>query len=352
MKMPFFYYSRSFPEFLLQNNLSIVFSTYQAGKVIIVGSLNGKTLQLYAKNFIHPMGIAIRKDQMAVASRSKVDLFVNSPALATHFPEQPDHYEALYVPQASYHTGMADIHEIEWGNDGLWAVNTAFSCLCRMDEKYSFVPRWKPNFISELLPEDRCHLNGLAMKDGEPAYVSMFDNTNTKEGWRNGNTETGIIMDVKNQNIVADHLPMPHSPLLKDDSLFFLLSANGKVMEMNILSGKIKEITQLDNFLRGLTCFNDYLIVGASELRDSSKAFYNLEIRNKDKLAAIYILDRNSGAQVAKLTFTSYVKEIFSVKILPNVSKAALVTDSDEWAHQFIYTPDEMSFWVKQKEKQ
>lgn len=352
MKTSFFYYSSSFPEFLQKNNLSIVFSTYQAGKVIIVGSLNGKNLQLYAKNFTHPMGIALREDQLAVASRSKVDLFVNSPALANHFPEKTGHYEALYVPQASYHTGMADIHEIEWGNEGLWAVNTAFSCLCLMDEKYSFVPQWKPSFISELLPEDRCHLNGLAMKDGEPAYVTMFDQTNTKEGWRNGNTETGIIMDVKNQNVVADHLPMPHSPMLIGNSLLFLLSASGKVMEMNTISGKMKEIVILDNFLRGLAICGDYLIVGASGLRDSSKAFENLDIKNKDKLAGIYIINRNSGEQVAKLTFTSLVKEIFSVKVLPNILKVAMVTDSDELAHQFIYTPDEMSFWVKQKEKQ
>jgi uncharacterized protein (TIGR03032 family) len=352
MQKPFFYYSNSFPEFLHKNNISIVFSTYQAGKVIVIGSSNGKSLQLFAKNFIHPMGIALREDQMAVASRSKVDLFVNSPALAHHFPEKPGHYEALYVPQASYHTGMADIHEIEWGNEGLWAVNTAFSCLCLMDEKYSFVPRWKPNFISELLPEDRCHLNGMAMKDGEPAYVTLFDHTDTKDGWRNGNTETGIIMDVKNQNIMAEKLPMPHSPLLVGNSLFFLLSANGKVIEMDTVSGKIKEITQLDNFLRGLAIFNDYLIIGASGLRESSKAFENLEIKNKDKLAGIYIIDRNNGEQVAKLTFTDHIKEIFSVKVLPNVSRVAMVTDSEEWAHQFIYTPNEMSFWVKQKNKQ
>lgn len=347
MQTPFFYYSSSFPEFLQRNNISIALSTYQAGKVIFVSSSNGTSIHLYAKNFKRPMGIAVNENQMAIANRSKVDLFISSPPLAYNFPQKRGHYEALYLPQASYFTGMADIHEIEWGKSGLWAVNTAFSCLCLMDEKYSFVPQWKPYFISELLPEDRCHLNGMAMKDGSPAYVTMFDKTNTKEGWRNGKTETGIIMDVEKQNVIAEGLPMPHSPVLIDNSLFFLLSANGKAMKINTTSGQITEIAKLDNFLRGMSVFNEHLIIGASGLRDSSKAFQGFSIENKEKSAGIYIIDQHSGEQVAKLTFTDLIKEIFSVKVIPNISKPAIITETEEWAHRFIYTPEEMCFWAK-----
>jgi uncharacterized protein (TIGR03032 family) len=347
MEMPFFYYSSSFPEFLRNHNLTIAFSTYQAGKVILVSSLDGRSIQMFAKNFKHPMGIAVYENQLAIADKSKVNLFVSSRALAINFPQKKSYYESLYLPQASYFTGMADIHEIEWGIDGLWAVNTAFSCLCLMDEKYSFIPRWTPEFISEILPEDRCHLNGMAMREGVPAYVTMFDRTNTKEGWRNGNVETGIIMDVETQNVVAEKLPMPHSPVLQNDSLLFLLSAIGKVMKMDTLSGEIREITSLDNFLRGMAVFNEYLIIGASGLRDSSNAFQGFEIEHKEKAAGIYIIDQNSGEQVAKLTFTDLIKEIFSVKIIPNVSRAAIITESEEWAHQFIYTPGEMCFWAR-----
>jgi uncharacterized protein (TIGR03032 family) len=349
MQDPFFYYSSSFPEFLHKNNISIIFSTYQAGKVIIVGSVNGRSLQLFAKNFSRPMGIALKNNQLAIANKSKVDLFSNSSVLAKSFRQKPNYYDTLFVPQAAYFTGMADIHEIEWGNEGLWAVNTAFSCLCLMDEKYSFVPKWKPNFISEITPEDRCHLNGFAMKEGKPAYITLFDQTDEKEGWRNGNTETGIIMNVESQKVIADKLPMPHSPLLHGNSLFFLLSASGEVMELNTITNELKQITKLDNFIRGISIFENYLIIGASELRESSNSFQNLAISNKNCPSGIYIIDRFTGEQVAKLTFTDLIKEIFSVKVLTDVANAAMITEKDEWAHQFIYAPDDMNYWVKKK---
>jgi uncharacterized protein (TIGR03032 family) len=349
MQKPFFYYSASFPQFLHENKVSLIFSTYQAGKVIIIGSDNGRTLQLFAKNFPRPMGIALKGNQLAIANKSKVDLFSNSYVLAKTFPQKPSYNDALFVPQAAYFTGMADIHEIEWGNDGLWAVNTAFSCLCLMDEKYSFVPRWKPDFISDISPEDRCHLNGFAFRDGNPAYVTLFDKTDTKEGWRNGNTETGLIVEVDSQKIIADKLPMPHSPVLHENSLFFLLSATGEVMELNTTTNQLTQISKLDNFIRGLSVYENYLIVGASELRESSNSFQNLTISNKSYPSGIYIIDRFTGEQVAKLTFTDLIKEIFSVKILHNVTKAAIITENDEWAHKFIYAPDDMNYWVKHK---
>ena len=69
---------------------------------------------------------------------------------------------------------MSEIHghEMAWAGEELWIVNTLFSCLCTLRPEYSFVPRWKPPFISALAAEDRCHLNGLAVADGRPRYVT------------------------------------------------------------------------------------------------------------------------------------------------------------------------------------
>ncbi|MDA3817764.1 MAG: TIGR03032 family protein [Prolixibacteraceae bacterium] len=347
MSQPFFFYSDSFPEFLYKYRCSIIFSTYQAGKVIIVNSLNGRKLQLFAKNFKRPMGIAITGNQLAVANRSKIDLFSNSTALAINYPEKPKFYKTLYLPQATYYTGMADIHEIEWGSNGLWAVNTAFSCLCQMDEQYSFIPKWKPPFISEIVHEDRCHLNGMAMKNNEPAYVTLFDQTNSKEGWRNGNAETGMIIDVKTNETIADKLPMPHSPVLDSEDIYFLLSGNGKIMKQNTTTRVITEITQTNNFLRGLSILGDYLIVGASELRDSSNAFENISIDKKKSDSGIIIYNKHTGQQVARLTFTDHIKEIFSVKSIENAGNIAMITENDEWAHRFIHGPDKLDYWAK-----
>ncbi|MBN1769341.1 MAG: TIGR03032 family protein [Prolixibacteraceae bacterium] len=347
MNQPFFFYNNAFPDFLYKNNCSIIFSTYQAGKVIVINSINGQSLQMFAKNFKRPMGIAINGEKLAVANRNKIDIFSNSHALAINYPDKPKYYKTLYLPQVTYYTGMADIHEIEWGKDGLWAVNTAFSCLCQMDEEYSFIPKWFPPFISDVVHEDRCHLNGMAMKDNEPAYVTMFDNTDTKDGWRNGNTETGMIIDVRNNKTIADKLPMPHSPALDGNNIFFLLSATGSVMKLNTNTEKITEIARTDKFLRGLSIMGDYIIAGASELRDSSKAFGNIDITKEKSSPGIIIFEKHTGEAIARLTFTDHIKEIFSVKSIKNAGNISIMTEKDEWSHRFIHGPDKLDYWAK-----
>lgn len=303
---------------------------------------------MYAKNFPRPMGIAFKDKQLAIANKSKVDLYSRSEALAKSFPSKKNHYDTLYVPQVTYYTGMADIHEIEWGDEGLWAVNTAFSCLSLMDEQYSFVPKWQPNFITDLTPDDRCHLNGLAMKNGQPAYVSVFDKTNEKDGWRNGDVETGMIIDVNTNKVLIDHLPMPHSPFYCNDSIYFLLSATGEVMEYNLTENSCRVITQLNNFIRGFEVYKDFLIVGASELRESSSAFNNISELVKKGGAGIFILDRSTGDELAKITFTDHIKEIFSVRLIENTSRAAIVTEKDEEAYKFIHAPNQLDYWLKE----
>ena len=126
------------------------------------------------------MGLAFSEDgsKLAVASSHMIDIFGTTPELAHHYPEKRNHYDKLYIPQARYYTGYVDTHEIAYGNEGLWTINTKFSALTLMDEARHFIPKWTPPFISELAPEDRCHLNGLAMKDGKPRFVSMFSQTN------------------------------------------------------------------------------------------------------------------------------------------------------------------------------
>ena len=44
---------------------------------------------------------------------------------------------------------------------------------------YSFIPRWKPPFITALAPEDRCHLNGFCLRDGKLRYVTALRATDS-----------------------------------------------------------------------------------------------------------------------------------------------------------------------------
>ena len=93
---------------------------------------------------------------------------IHAPDIAPRV-EPAGQHDACYLPRSCHVTGNIGVHELAWAGDELWVVNTRFSCLCTLDPDYSFVPRWRPPFVSALAAEDRCHLNGLAVADGGPA---------------------------------------------------------------------------------------------------------------------------------------------------------------------------------------
>jgi uncharacterized protein (TIGR03032 family) len=126
------------------------------------------------RQFEIPMGLAVEGQRIALATRHEVTLLANAPLLAPDYLEdQRGRYDALYLSRATYHTGDLNVHDLAFGADGLWIVNSRFSCLAALSKDFSFVPRWKPPFISEIVPEDRCHLNGLAMVDGRRGARGM-----------------------------------------------------------------------------------------------------------------------------------------------------------------------------------
>lgn len=185
-------YTPNVPELLAQLNCSLAVSTYQAGKVIFLSPKNEEKLIQLPRTFNKAMGIALHEDKMAIACKDEVIVLKNSKDLAHHYPRKPNVYDALYMPRLTYHTGALDVHDLDWGDDGLYAVNTSFSCLIKIDENFSFTPVWKPPFISKLASEDRCHLNGMCIKDGKPKYVTAFNTGDTPQSWREVVTTGGI----------------------------------------------------------------------------------------------------------------------------------------------------------------
>src|SRR5688572_2855293 len=180
--------SESFATWMAQAGGSLIVTTYQAGKAVVVGwddRLGQVTLLL--RQFDKPMGLAATPDgrRLALATRQAVVLLGDAPLLAhDYLEEHRGKYEALYLPRAAYFTGDVNVHDLGFDGDGmLWVVNTRFCCLAHLSDAYSFVPKWKPPFVSDIVPEDRCHLNGLAMVDGKPRYVTCLGETDTVGGW-------------------------------------------------------------------------------------------------------------------------------------------------------------------------
>ncbi|MEQ9229949.1 MAG: TIGR03032 family protein [Cyclobacteriaceae bacterium] len=352
-KKNFFYYSASLPAILEKTKSSIVFSTYQAGKLIFISSKDGEILIKYAKNFARPMGIAFdpKTSRLAVATKNQINVFGNSSALAQSFPEKPNHYDAMFMPQCRYYTGRVDTHEIAFGEEGLWTVNTQFSALTLMTDSQHFEVKWKPPFIGELRPFDKCHLNGMAMKDGKPKYVSMFGEMDQPTEWRKSEKNHGLIMDVDTGEVLVRNLTMPHTPTLYEEKIYFLQSGTGQIMYYDLKTKQTVEVALLKSFLRGLEVIGDFLFVGASELREQSTSFGKLPISDQETFCGIYVYNRHTGQQVAGLSYTDLVKEIFSVKVLPGLQVAGILTEKDELYDKCITAGNGLNFWLKKSDQ-
>jgi uncharacterized protein (TIGR03032 family) len=189
-------------------------STYQAGKAVAVGVAHDE-LALSYHNFERAMGLAVKPDALAVAARAQVWLLHAAPDLAARV-EPAGRHDTCFLTRSSHFTGEIQAHELACAGDELWLVNTAFSCLSTLDGRHSFVPRWRPPFLTALAADDRCHLNGLAVADGVPRYVTALAETDAPQGWRANKVHSGCLIDVASGETVARGFAMPHSPRVHD----------------------------------------------------------------------------------------------------------------------------------------
>jgi len=342
-------YTPQIPELLIRLNCSIAISTYQAGKLIFISPKDENTLVQLPRNFEKVMGIAqdVEKDKLALACKDEIIVFSNSRALANHYPKAPNKYDALYMPRVTYHTGPLDIHDLNFGKNGnLFAVNTLFSCITKIDDDYSFSPYWSPPFIDQLVSEDRCHLNGMAMKDGVPKYVTTFNQGNTTQSWRENITQTGAIFDIESGETIVNNLAMPHSPRLFYNDLFVLLSATGELVKIDIDSGKYDVVVKLDGFVRGMSLHKDYLFIGLSKLRENSSTFGKLDFAKNANQSGIMVIHLPTGSIAGKITYLSSLDEIYDVHVIPDKIRPNILNTMTPDYKSGLMTP-EMTFWSK-----
>jgi uncharacterized protein (TIGR03032 family) len=338
-------YSPNLPGLLDSLQCSLALSTYQAGKLIFISATPAGTLVQLARTFEAPMGLAVQGQRLAVATQQDVVVLANAPGLAADFPGKPAIYDGLYVPQAVYHTGQVSMHDLAWGTQGLWGVNTRFSCLCLIDDQFHFRPQWRPSFVSQLLPEDRCHLNGLALSGGEPAYATALATSDSAGGWRADLSRGhGVLMHVPSGAIALDGLYMPHSPRLIDGELYLLLSGTGELVRADLEKRQVTVMAKVDGFARGLACCGDILFIGLSKLRQRSATFKDLPIAKGALFCGVVAVDRRSGAIVGHIRYENSVEEIYDVQVLPNLRRPGIL-NSDSPEFRLALSLPETTFW-------
>ncbi len=342
-------FSPQLPELLLKLNCSIAITTYQAGKLVLVSPSDENRLSMLPRTFAKPMGFDVVADRMVLATKDEVILFENSKALAVHYPNKKNVYDCLYVPRATFYTGNVDMHDVALGEEGIWAINTSFSCLCLVTGNYNFIPKWKPPFITDLASEDRCHLNGMVLLNGKPKYVTALGNTNTPQGWRENIMQGGILMDVETNEIILDKLPMPHSPMMYNSELYLLLSATGEIIRVNIKKKKYEVIKQLNGYCRGMDVYGDYMFVAMSKLRKNSSTFARLSFAEKADYAGIKIIHLNTKALVMELKYETSIDEIYSLKIIANTIRPNVLNTINPIYKYSLSIPGQ-TFWANPNE--
>jgi uncharacterized protein (TIGR03032 family) len=316
-------YTHTFPALLSQLGISLVVSTYQAGKVVTVGTA-GDELTLSYHNFERAMGLAVKSDRIAVGARAQVWFLKSAPDLAGRM-EPAGRHDACFLTRTSHFTGEIQSHELAWSGDELWLANTAFSCLCTLDDRHSFVPRWRPPFITALAAEDRCHLNGMAMLSGKPIYVTALGQTDTPQGWRPNKVNSGCLIDIASGQTVARGFAMPHSPRVHGGRVWLLHSGAGQLVEVDPMKGHVQTVTELPGYTRGLALYDHFAFVGLSRIRETS-TFGGMPIadRRPELKCGVGIVDLTTGRLVAHLEFVTGVEEIFDVQVVSGVRSLAL----------------------------
>ncbi|MGH6793180.1 MAG: TIGR03032 family protein [Methyloceanibacter sp.] len=316
--------SRGFVDFLVTNRLSIALTSYQTGQLMLIGPLLDGRLSVFQRNFVRAMGLWASPQRLYLSSIAQIWRLENVLGPGQLANQKQLHYERLYVPRFSYTTGDIDAHELGIDkNDQLIFVNTKYSCLATPDTVHSFKPLWKPHYISKIAPEDRCHLNGLAMKDGAPKYVTAVSRSDVVDGWRERRHEGGILIDVENDRILTEDLSMPHSPRLNDGTLWVLDSGRGYLCRVDTKSGKAEQVAFCPGFARGLSFWRGYALFGTSLPRDG--AFKGLELddnvkaRDGEPRCGAYIVDTRTGDIMHWIRFEGAVRELFDAAFIPGV---------------------------------
>ncbi len=295
--------------------ISLLVTTYQAGKLMAVRGQGGRVSTLL-RSFERPMGLAVHGQDFALGTRLQVWFYRDAPDIAVQLPPTGKH-DACWLPRVSYVTGDIRCHEMAWVGKELWIVNTFFSCLCSVDAQYSFMPRWHPPFLSGPLPGDHCHLNGLAIAGNKARYVTALGATDTPAGWRPSKADGGILIDVASGAVVARGLSMPHSPRVHANKVWVLDSGTGQMQTVDPDSGQRTTVVELPGFTRGLAFHGNYAFVGLSKIRESN-TFGNLPItgRGIDLACGIWVIDLATGSVAEFMRFEAGVEEIFAIEVL------------------------------------
>ncbi len=311
---------QGFAEYMAGCGGSIAITTYQAGRLFLIGWKDQRVTVL-GRGFGKPMGMDydVQRQRLALATQHHLWVFDNAPALA-----RMQGRDALFLPRCTFPADGLYLHDVGFAGDDLCVINTRWSVLNWVRESGDTARRWRPSWVTQDAPEDRCHLNGLAVVDGHARYITALGETDTREGWREGRRAGGIVADVEGGHILARGLCMPHSPRWHRGLLWALNSGEGALVQIS--DGQARPVCHVQGFARGLCFDRHYALIGLSGIRETN-VFGGLPVHRRwpELQCGVAVVDLRSGTQVGFLRFTSGCHELYDVHFLPGMRNANIL---------------------------
>lgn len=335
-------FSGGLQSFLATQNISIAFTSYQSGNFYLIGGGTDGKLSLHSSKYPKAMGIVGDGSRIYLATLSQIVRLENT--LSDGQIANGKH-DKVYVPRSFQTTGDVDLHEVGICKNGrVVFVNTRYSCLAQFNPKHSFEVLWKPPFISKIVPEDRCHLNGLAMRDGAPKYVTAVCRSDTVDGWRDRRDSGGVIIDIDTNEIMAEGLSMPHSPRWHNGKLWVLNSGSGELGWINPDTKSFEPVAFCPGFVRGLAFHGNYAIMTLSKPRHGRFEGLTLDKTLQDKDAdawcGVQIINLRDGSVAHWVRFDGAIIELFDVCVLNGVKSAMTLPPGSRELGKFVTFTD------------
>jgi uncharacterized protein (TIGR03032 family) len=319
--------SRGLAGWLAGNRISLAISSYQTGRVYLVGSDQQGRVSFFERIFERAMGIVGNAQRIYLGGLYQLWRFENVLRANEVIHGQ---YDRCYVPRNAQTIGDLDIHELGICSNGkVVFVNTKYSCLAELSQTHSFKAIWKPKFISKLAPEDRCHLNGLAMVEGRPKYVTAVCRSDAVDGWRDRRHDGGVVIDIETDEIVCEGLSMPHSPRWANGKLWVLEAGSGHLGWVDFATRRFVPLAFFPGFLRGLSIVGNVAAVGLSKPRNQRfeglRLDEELRKRDADPWCGVQIVSLANGDVLNWIRFEGDITEIFDISFLPNVRNPMMI---------------------------
>ena len=246
-----------FVPWLAQSRGTLAVTTYNSGKLALFCAPDG-VLECSIVRLPRPMGLAFDGQQLAVAVRRAIVVWNSAETRAdARFAYRP------FRLHGEYPTGRLDAHDLAFDSRGLVLANTRFNCLARPSRRARYRRLWRPPFLRESAAGDCCHLNGVGVRDGQPALATAFGVAVEAGGWRTADRfHSGVALDVPTGRIVAEGLCMPHSPRWDGRQWWLCNSGLGALCRLDGRGGACETVAELPGFVRGLYLAEDRAVVG------------------------------------------------------------------------------------------